>query len=92
MTTSWDLVDQFQERFGEQAAFGRARDFLFAYISQVRAPLPPIAAQGLEVARRFENGTATNQERARVASDIWNYVSEHNAWRDTAPEFCSSTR
>jgi hypothetical protein len=84
----WDLVDRFQQHFGEQAAFERARDFVFAYISQVRATLPPLAAQGLEVGRRFREGTATAEERAKVISDMWNYVSERKGWRDTAPEFC----
>jgi hypothetical protein len=88
MTIKWSLVDQFQQHFGEQAAFERARDFLFAYISEVRAPLPRIAAEGLEVARRFREGTATTEERAKVARDVWNYVSERKAWRDNSPEFC----
>lgn len=41
MRINWDLIDQFQQRFGEQACFERARCFGFAYISQFRTPLPP---------------------------------------------------
>jgi hypothetical protein len=61
-----------------------ARDFTFAYVSQIRAPLPPLAAKGLEIAGKFGNGTATLEEREEVANDIWNYVSERNGWQDTS--------
>jgi hypothetical protein len=87
MVINWELVDNFQRRFGGQKAFERARDFTFAYVSQIRAPLPPLAARGLEIAGKFRRGTATPDERKEVANDIWNYVSERSAWRETSQEY-----
>jgi len=50
---NWDLVDQFQQRFGWERTFKRARHFMAAYICQIRRPLPPLAAQGWGIAKRF---------------------------------------
>jgi len=89
MKTNLDLVDGFQQRFGEKAAFARARDFMWAYISEVRAPLPPLAAKGLEVARKVREGTATLEERTGVLAEMWDYIVKHEGSRSSpAPECC----
>lgn len=87
MTVEWRLIDEFQQRYGAQAAFERARDFMFAYISQVQAPLPPLASHGMEVARKFRVGAATPEERTRAQAAVWEHISERHAWRDLSPEY-----
>lgn len=89
MNIDWALIDAFQQRFGEQPAFERSRDFMFAYVSQVQKPLPPIAAETMKTARAFRAGTATLKERKKVIADTWKYISDHSAWGDsTTPEYC----
>jgi hypothetical protein len=88
MTKSdWDLIDRYQQHFGEQAAFERAQSFMFAYLSQIKTPLPPLAAMGLEVAREFRNGKATEEDRAKALADIWNHIREKKAVSDTSPKY-----
>lgn len=88
MSINWDLIDQFQKRFGAQKAFERARDFMFTYVSQIQAPLPPLANRAMEVARKFQEGHASIEERNNVQKAVWDYISERKAWRDTSPEYC----
>lgn len=89
MEISWELVDHFQRSFGEQAAFDRAREFMFAYVSQLQTPLPTIAARTMDIARKFREGSATLDERNQVQADTWRYVSEQKAWGDsTTGEYC----
>jgi hypothetical protein len=66
-----DIVDRLQERFGEQAIFEKARDFMFEYASQIRAPLPPIAARLWEVAKKFKEGKLIADERNAVVGETW---------------------
>jgi len=48
MKIDWDQIDEFQDQAGNTAAYGRACDFMLAYISQIQKPLPGIAGEGIE--------------------------------------------
>ena len=89
MDTNLELVDRFQRKFGEQATFARARDFLFEYFSKIRTPLPSIAERTFEVAKRFRLGKATSGECNAARHEVFSYISDNKAWGDhTTPEFC----
>jgi hypothetical protein len=79
MRIELDLVDEFQQHFGQQTAFEKARDFMFAYISHMRSVLPPAAAKGLEVAKRTLAGVTTPQERTQTLRDMWDYIVQCEA-------------
>ena len=74
---NWDLVDQFQQRFGWERTFKRARHFMAAYICQIRRPLPPLAAQGWGIAKRFQEGTTTQEECTKSIAAMWEYINQH---------------
>jgi len=86
MRIELDLVDEFQQRFGQKVAYERAQQFMFAYISQMRRALPPAAARGLEVAKKIREGTVTSREREQAIKEIWNYVNAIDPHNHELPE------
>jgi hypothetical protein len=86
MGTNLNLVDEFQQRFGQKVAYERAQQFMFAYISQMRRVLPPAAARGLEVAKKIREGTVTSREREQAIKEIWNYVDAIDPHNRELPE------
>ena len=86
MGMNLNLVDEFQQRFGQKVAYERAQQFMFAYISQIRRALPPAAARGLEVAKKIREGTVTSREREQAIKEIWNYVNAIDPHNRELPE------
>ena len=79
MRIKLDLVDEFQQQFGQQFAFEKARDFMFEYISQIRSTLPPVAATAWEVVKKSRAGIVTPQERDQTIRHMWDYVNQCEA-------------
>jgi hypothetical protein len=73
-----ELIDQFQQRFGLERTIERARHFMIAYVYQIRRPLPPLAAQGWELANQSRCDTTTRrQERIQTITALWEYIIRH---------------
>jgi hypothetical protein len=79
MRIKLDLVDEFQQQFGQQFAFEKARDFMFEYISQIRSTLPPVAATAWEIVKKSRAGIVTPQERDQTIRHMWDYVNQCEA-------------
>jgi hypothetical protein len=90
MKTNLDLVDDFQERCGKVVGFKKADEFMLAYLRQVIAPLPDIAARGLALAIRFQNGLLPPGRITEARVECWKYLKEHRATYDfQTPEYCA---
>jgi hypothetical protein len=57
-----DVIDEFEEKFGEREAVTRSCDLMVAYISEATTPLPQVAAQAFRVAMNYKNGAASRAE------------------------------
>ena len=87
MSVDLAVVDAFASAHGEDAAAGRATDFMLALLDGVTRPMPDVARHGVAVARAFRAGTASAAalEAARVA--CWEYVdSRGGSTGDPQPE------
>jgi hypothetical protein len=85
-----DRVDEFEQHFGRVAAFGRARDFMIDYFGKIRGPLPVVAAQGLAIARKFQNAEVGPDQLEKARVSCWSYLDERSASTDfTTPEHCA---
>jgi hypothetical protein len=47
------IIDDFEEKFGNQESVKRACDFMVSYLAGMQRPLPEISAHGLSVAIRY---------------------------------------
>jgi hypothetical protein len=82
-------VDEFERQFGQVAAFRRARDFMIDYVSKIRNPLPVVAAEGLAIARKFQDAEVGSDQLQKARINCWNYLDERSASTDFAtPEYC----
>jgi len=50
---------------------------MVTYISLIRTPLPPLAAQGWAIAKAFREGKATAEERAKIIASMVNVGPSH---------------
>lgn len=90
MPIDLDRVDEFAQNFGTVAAFRRAHDFMIAYFGKIQRPLPVVAAQGLAIARKFQNAEVELDQLEKARVSCWNYLDERSASTDiTAPEYCA---
>ena len=58
-----DVVDRFEDRCGDREAWKRACNFMVSYFAGMQRPLPELAAQGLCVAIKYKQGSASDDER-----------------------------
>ena len=85
-----DLIDRLQAQIGLDAAFFKVCQFMLAYLSLIKAPLPPIADAGILTAEKFSHGnvSAVELENARIA--CWKFLEDKGASTDVSvPENCA---
>src|SRR5262249_15629664 len=71
-------------------AFGRVRDFMIDYLEKLRAPLPAVAAEGLAIARKFQNAEVGPDQVETARLSCWSYLNDRSAGTDfTTPEHCA---
>lgn len=90
MNLDLQIVDEFEQRFGESAAHSRAQHFMLAYLSLMSQPLPEVAARNLDIARQFLNGSLLRESLFEARVSCWKYLDLRKASTDiTKPEYCA---
>jgi hypothetical protein len=90
MNIDLNKVDEFEQQFGHVTAFGRARDFMIDYLGKLQTPLPAVAAEGLAIARKFQNAEVGPDQVEKARLSCWSYLNERSASTDfTTPEHCA---
>jgi hypothetical protein len=90
MKIDLDTVDEFEEKFGQAAAYDRARNFMIDYLFKIQKPLPDIAVQALAIARQVQNSQAAIDQLMQARVHCWKYLDERSASTDLAtPEYCA---
>src|SRR5215831_18545618 len=74
-----DIIDLFEEKFGNQESVKRACDFMASYLAGMQRPLPEIAAQGLVVAIKYKEGSALPGELEIARKRIADFLKERGA-------------
>jgi hypothetical protein len=84
-----EVIDRFEEKFGNTETVKRACDFMACYLAKLTKPFPPIAAQGLRVALDYGQGVVGREQLEIHREAISDYLREHSAWTDyESPEYC----
>jgi len=74
-----NIIDDFEERFGNCKSIKRACECLVSYISGLQRPLPEIAAQGLRVAVKYKEGSALPGELEIARKQIVDFLKARHA-------------
>jgi hypothetical protein len=84
-----DVIDRFEDRFGNRDSVKRACDFMVSYLAGVQRPLPEIATQGLRAAIKYREGSARADELESARRSISDFLKERRARMDySTPEYC----
>jgi len=70
------IVDQFEERNGNQRAVRRACEIMLAYLASLKQPLPEVAAQALRVARGYTDGSVGAGSLSAAVDQISRFLKE----------------
>jgi hypothetical protein len=76
-----EVIDEFERRFGRDAAWRRACDLMIAYFSQLqpKMPFPELATRGLEVAVRYQRGEVDIERLMEARLAAWQYLKDQKA-------------
>lgn len=82
-------IDKLVLEEGVATTWRRSIDFMIAYLSDLKSPLPDVAERGLNVARKVRIGHADASELERARIECWKYLSERSASTETtSPLYC----
>jgi hypothetical protein len=68
------LLIEFQAKHGLEECFRRLRAFMVSYANLLSGVLPDVAKRGLEVAKNFSAGEATDEDLDSAAADCWKHL------------------
>src|SRR5215472_5330641 len=89
MATDLSLVNDFSKRCGQASAAHRAIDFMIAYLSYIKAPLPEIVRKGLGIAKQYRTGLVNADEMVQARVGCWEFLKDHHATTDfSTPKYC----
>jgi hypothetical protein len=76
-----DVIDEFEQRFGRDAAWKRACDLMIAYFFQLRLkmPFPEVAIRGLDAAVRYQRGEVNLEHLMEARLAAWQYLKDQKA-------------
>jgi hypothetical protein len=84
-----NVIDRFEERFGNRDSVRRACDFMVSYLAGMQRPLPEIAAEGLRAAIKYKEGSALASELGSARRSISDFLREPSARTNYGtPEYC----
>jgi hypothetical protein len=78
MKPDLDIVDNYEQAFGRLAAFKKASEFMIAYMALMRTPLPAAAQQAVEIARKFKDRAANQEELVTARLECWRFLQENS--------------
>jgi hypothetical protein len=74
-----DIIDEFEEKVGNRESVKCACDFMVSYLAEMKRPLPEVAAQGLRVAIKYKEGSASPDKLEIAREQIADFLKERGA-------------